>query len=309
MNTMTTAAVRRAPSSAADSKRRKSRVPLAWLRKKSALIGYLLTGSVLYAGWVGRAERNITAAHGLGYTLGIVGALMMLTLLLYPLRKRIRFLKFLGSTRRWFYWHMVLGIAGPVLILFHSNFALGSLNSRIALYCTLLVAVSGMVGRYLYSRIHNGLYGRKKTLQALVRNMEESMDQLSKSGGDLIDEIRTRLTELDRRVLEPPQTLLQSAARPLLVSIRTRFAYFRLNWLLRKRLIARSIESQAVAAHRGRLEALTRRYLRRHLRELRGIAHLSLFERLFSYWHILHLPFFLMLVISAIVHVIAVHMY
>ncbi len=308
MDNTNTATIRSLSLDSAKSKTRQYRALFAWLRRQSALIGYLLAALITYAGWIGRAERNITAEDGLGYFLGIVGASLMAALLLYPLRKRIRFLSFLGTTRRWFFWHMVLGIVGPIFILYHSNFALGSLNSRIALYCMLLVSGSGLVGRYLYSQIHNGLYGRKTTLGSVTRKMQESIDQLSKSGG-LVKEIQEYLTELDHQVLEPPHTIPESLIRPLKMAVKTRIAYIRLNWVLRKKLIARSIESEAITKHRNHLESLTRRYLRDHLREVRSIAHLNLFERLFSLWHILHLPFFLMLCISAIVHILAVHMY
>jgi len=308
MNSATTAAVRAAPLPSDKADSREDRAQFSWLHRHSVLISYLVTALIIYVGWVSRAESNIIAEKGLGYALGIVGASLMAVVILYPLRKRISLLRFLGATRHWFFWHMVLGVVGPVLILFHSNFALGSLNSRIALYCTLLVAGSGVIGQYFYSKIHKGLHGRRLKLHSLVRKMHASMDQLSTSGG-LIKEIKEYLTVLDQQVIESPHNLLESVTRPLVMVFRTRVAYFRLSWILRRKLIARSLKSKAVAEHRDRLESLARRYLRDHLCEVRNIAHLNLFERLFSFWHILHLPFFLMLWISAIVHIVAVHMY
>ena len=41
----------------------------------------------------------------------------------------------------------------------------------------------------------------------------------------------------------------------------------------------------------------------------RRVAEFESCERLFSAWHILHMPLFVMLVIVGIVHVIAVHVY
>jgi hypothetical protein len=46
-----------------------------------------------------------------------------------------------------------------------------------------------------------------------------------------------------------------------------------------------------------------------YLTAARHAAQFSVYERLFSLWHILHVPFVFMLVISGVVHVIAVHMY
>ena len=39
------------------------------------------------------------------------------------------------------------------------------------------------------------------------------------------------------------------------------------------------------------------------------VAQFSFYERLFALWHVFHLPIFFMMVISALVHVLAVHMY
>lgn len=49
--------------------------------------------------------------------------------------------------------------------------------------------------------------------------------------------------------------------------------------------------------------------LKGYLRELQDVAQFRAYERLFSLWHVLHVPFVFMLVFSAIVHVVAVHMY
>jgi hypothetical protein len=70
------------------------------------------------------------------------------------------------------------------------------------------------------------------------------------------------------------------------------------------------------AAQRGwapqdvrRLTGFAGRMLREYLRELQDVAQFRSYERLFSLWHVLHVPFVIMLAFSAVVHVIAVHMY
>ncbi|MBK6350536.1 MAG: hypothetical protein IPF50_12395 [Proteobacteria bacterium] len=96
----------------------------------------------------------LSPQSGLGYALGIAGGSAMLLLLLYPVRKRMPNARYLGSTRAWFRLHMTLGIFGPALILFHSNFSLGATNSNVALVCMLIVSGSGLFGRYFYGHIH-----------------------------------------------------------------------------------------------------------------------------------------------------------
>src|SRR5215831_7463863 len=123
--------------------------------------------ALLAVGYWFPTERYISPQRGIGYALGIVGGSAMLVLLLYPLRKRLRWMSFMGSTKHWFQTHMVLGIVGPLLILYHCTFTTGATNSNVALICMLVVSGSGLFGRYFYSRIHNGLYGSKATLADL----------------------------------------------------------------------------------------------------------------------------------------------
>ena len=117
-------------------------------RKSNAFYGYAATILALELGWLLRDSELTSAKSGAGYWLGIIGASMMLMLLLYPLRKRIRALRILGKTAFWFKTHMILGIVGPVLVLYHSNFQLGSFNSQVALFCMLLAAIYGIQRLY-----------------------------------------------------------------------------------------------------------------------------------------------------------------
>ena len=84
----------------------------------------IAVAGALAFGWLGREEQHLSPEEGTGYWLGIAGAVTMLMLLLYPLRKRIKALRHLGSVKSWFRAHMLLGILGPTLILFHANFGL-----------------------------------------------------------------------------------------------------------------------------------------------------------------------------------------
>ncbi len=129
--------------------------PLVWTTVVAAL---------LYWGLHAHLERYITPHRGFGYSLGIVGGSMMALLLIYSARKRAAWLSWIGTIPAWFQIHMVLGVVGPILILFHCNFHLGASNSNVALICMLLVAGSGVVGRYIYTRLHARMDGHQDTL-------------------------------------------------------------------------------------------------------------------------------------------------
>lgn len=273
-----------------------------------AALGYGFCALMIYAGYMFRHLMPIDAGKGIGYALGIIGGTLMLMIFIYPLRKRWRWMRHIGATKYWFRAHMMLGVIGPVVILYHSNFQLGSTNSRVALYCTLLVAGSGVIGRYIYAQIHNGLYGRKASLKQLTGRMQQSAAQMS-AADQFISGMRETLLELDDRVTTPPESFVESFIRPVKMAFLTRWLYYRLSWDLNKRLIARKAISPAVEEHGDRLLELTRSFLRQHLTQIRRVAQFGFYERMFSWWHIVHVPLLFLMLASAIIHVLAVHMY
>jgi hypothetical protein len=272
------------------------------------LFSYVSVSLVLYLGWLSRGEQILTAESGLGYALGIIGGSMMLLLLLYPLRKQARFMRNIGPVKYWFRMHMTFGVLGPVCILYHCDFQLGSMNSNVALFCMLTVASSGLVGRYLYMNIHNGLYGSKSNLDELRRDAEVIKQQLA----DRVEFAPILLEQLDsfeQQAFETNSNVLLRTLRKLFIG----FSVWRLRMALRRH-IRTEIHKQAAMGRfpNTELRALNRS-LRQHvsarLESVRKIASLGLYERLFSAWHLLHFPLFLMLVLSGVVHVFAVHIY
>jgi hypothetical protein len=238
-----------------------------------------------------RDELYFSPEGDLGYALGIFGTGCMLLLLGYSLRKRVRALAALGSVRSWFQFHMVLGLVGPTAILFHCNFQVGSVNSGVALACVLLVAGSGLVGRFLYPRIHHGLSGRRATLAERRAELEGRRGALAgalASAPGLAPEL---------------QRFEASALAPA--------AGFARAWqlaLLGQR--ARRVRAQARRALRrgpGRRSAL--REVGAYVRSVRQVARFRSYERVFALWHALHLPLCVLLFTAAAVHVVAVNMY
>ena len=62
-----------------------------------------------------------TPGDDVGYYLGLVGGVIMLLLLTYPLRKYLHSFRNWGVVRHWFSFHMIMGVVGPVLVLAHSK--------------------------------------------------------------------------------------------------------------------------------------------------------------------------------------------
>lgn len=277
-------------------------------RKWGVALAYAAVLLAIWVGWTIQDLRLITPSEGLGYWLGITGASFMLLLMLYPLRKRARFLRNAGPVGLWFRIHMILGILGPVLVLFHSNFNLGSINSKVALICTIVVATSGVVGRYLYSKIHNGMYGQRVTFESVRQQIEES-HQSSSSMAPLVPLINDQLIEIEDGTLAVKDTIAASVAQAVAVSFRLIGTRLLLRHQIKKKIVLLAKTSAVIDSNQKRLRRSSYKYLDYRLSVLRKFAQLRAAERLFSWWHIVHYPLFMVLLVAAIVHVIAVHMY
>ena len=247
---------------------------------------------LLQWGWNVREETYFTPASGPGYGLGIAGTAMMVALLLYSLRKRLAFMSSWGPLQRWFTIHMMLGILGPVAILFHANFRLGSSNSTVALACVLTVATSGLVGRFIYPKVNHSLFGRRATLTELRIAAEKRRGPL---GGVLADcpPLRRELARFEASALAFGPGA-RSPWRVALFGGATR------------RARRRSLH----ALKRSRLDSAQRvRAVNAYLDAVRRVAEFAVYERIFSLWHAFHLPLCVVLFTAATIHVIAVHMY
>jgi len=272
-----------------------------------ALVFYALCALVIYLGWRVRDQNYISAEFGLGYTLGIIGTTLMALLFLYPVRKRVRAFRNLGPVSAWFRVHMLFGVIGPILVLFHSNFRLGSFNSKTVLFATLIVSFSGFFGRYFYARIHHGLYGRKASLEELQRSFLDIRDKES-AFAQILPTIMAELTRVERPLLSPAGKLYAGVGEAMLTGFTTRWAYLRVWFKLDHALDLAAASSPLVARERHRLRRNCLRYVATRLRKLRSYAQFVMFERLFSIWHLVHYPLFLVLGIAVVVHIFAVLM-
>ena len=251
---------------------------------------YTFNLGIIFALWWGLSQRQnnlISAEFGLGYALGIVGGILMLLLLIYPLRKRVRFISRLGSVKFWFRTHMLFGVLGPVFILFHSNFNGGSLNSTIAMICMLTVAGSGLIGRFLYARIHHGLYGshiQMKELQSEANKVENILRM------EVEDEsLKRSLHTYSEDVFEKSRGVLSSIALFISMQLKTRIEFsrelFKFDSEMRNKLEKGEWMQSDYDVHKKVVYKLLKDYFR----SIRKTASYRVSERLFALWHLLHL--------------------
>jgi len=263
--------------------------------------------ALLLLAWLIGRSGAYTSGSQVGYALGLCGGVMMLLLFLYPLRKHVRFMHAWGANRYWFAAHMLFGILGPLFILMHSTFRIGSLNAGVALATMLLVAGSGIVGRFIYTRLHHGLYGERARLQELQAQLKAESHALRASLPHA-PAVEGLLAQFEAVALEPRGGLLAKAWRFLTLGLRASRFESRAMRELRSALRT-AHRAQADPEQLARQAVRAKRAIRAYLASLQRIAQFSAYERMFSWWHVLHVPLVYMLVLSAIAHVVAVHIY
>ncbi len=277
----------------------------------SAISSFAFFIAAAFAVYVGRnasVHEWIVPESGLGYGLGIAGGVMMLMLLLYPLRKKSRFMRNWGGVKHWFRAHMIMGVVGPVLVVYHSNFSLGSMNSNVALVSMLTVAASGLVGRYLYTKVHRGLYGREVTLKELRQGLEANMGR-SASVLSYAPALCKTLLEYDKEMLQERGGAFERFGHFILSVPGSWWMRLKLGMRLRRALKEAAVQGKWSSSEAKERERAASEHLGEHFSAAAAMAAFGFYERTLALWHLFHFPLFIMLVLTAVVHVIAVHMY
>jgi hypothetical protein len=243
------------------------------------------------------SQRPYSALHGaykpsgfIGHGVGIVGSALMLIMLLYSARKRLRIMQKLGDIRYWLNYHIWMGLAGPVLVIFHTTFKFGGIVA-VSFWSMVGVALSGILGRYLYMQIPRSIGGQELS----VRELEELNRFLQK---ELQEKYRVDETTLE---------LIQEAAGEEHVAgtggvkAMWKLMIEDLTLTFKLREIRRSLRQAGITgAHLT--EAM--RIAKRKVKLRRRIAFLATAESLLHHWHIIHRPFAVVMIIIMFVHVI-----
>jgi hypothetical protein len=282
--------------------------PPAKRRRVSDLVLYAVLGLLILGARAFTQLGYFRSGDEVGYWLGVSGGTMMLLLLLYPVRKYFRFTYRWGKVKWWFLAHMLLGVGGPLLILVHSTFRLGSVNAAVALFSMLVVAGSGIVGRFLYLRIHRGLHGEKNSLVELQKRAGLAEGEVQ-SRFRFAPEVARHLMQFESEALAGKPGLANAFRRVIWLPIRQRIVYQACMRELDRHLRLIAKEHAWTRGQFRRRRDKVHRTARNYLRCVARIAQLSAYERLFALWHVLHAPFVYLLALTAGFHVFAVHAY
>jgi hypothetical protein len=112
----------------------------------------ILAITALYVTAYLQASAFPTASSLVGHGIGILGfILMLMTATLYSIRK-LRTDARWGNMAAWLRFHMVTGLVGPYMVLLHTAMRFKGL-AGLAMLLTVIVVVSGLIGRYIYTAV------------------------------------------------------------------------------------------------------------------------------------------------------------
>jgi hypothetical protein len=229
---------------------------------------------------------GVPAASSLfGHSLGILGfTLMFMTETLYTLRKRSRSARW-GRVSSWLNFHIVTGLVGPYLVLLHSSWKFNGL-AGIVMLMTLVVVISGFIGRYIYTAIPRNVDGLEIESGELQRRIYAL--ELEINGW-----IRAR-PALSKQMLNFA-TVSLSTPTPGINNPFGNLSYRWSVWNIQRKLDA---ESRAQIMQLAELVKRQRDFTRQRVS-------LAQARRLMALWHTLHVPIGLALFTAAFIHIVA----
>jgi len=285
-----------------------ARVRMAGISSLLFLIGIAVYGANYYT--LPLEDRPYSPKHELlkpsgliGVNLGILGTALFIIIFLYALRKVVPWLGRIGTAKHWMDFHVIAGVSAPFVIAFHASFKFRGI-AGIGFWFMVAVAVSGVVGRYLYNKIPRTVTAAELSLSELQKNEAELSLALSSQSIYTHDELE--------HVLQVPTPDHVRRIGPLLALFEM-FAFdFRMPFQLAA-LRRASTGFGGSLASLGGLFAVQNKEVERVVRLVRQKASLSrrlIFlnqtQRVFHLWHVIHRPFSYAFAVLAIMHIVVV---
>ncbi|HUK64691.1 MAG TPA: hypothetical protein VLV15_15225, partial [Dongiaceae bacterium] len=230
----------------------------------------------------------------IGLALGVAAFAFFLFLWLYPLRKKYRWLAWTGAVGSWLRVHILAGLVVPLFAAVHAGWRFDGLIG-LGYLSMLLVAISGVVGRYLYVRIPRSRSGLELTHDEVASERRALLTRIAAATGDDPKQVERMLVsdEQSYEGLGPLASLQRMIADDM----------------TRGRVVAQL--KRRLATPRPGAPPLDRKELgavlalaRRELALAQQLRMLDATRRVFGLWHVVHRPFAIMAFIAVLVHVV-----
>ena len=253
-------------------------------------------------------KRGLSPKHVLlkpsgtiGLHLGMFGFFLFLLIYLYPIRLRWAWLGRQGSSRHWLDFHVLLGLIAPLIITFHSAFKFSGL-AGVAYWIMVFVALSGLVGRYIYGQI-------PRTLNFAELSFKEGQEQ----GAKLAEQLKNLgiLSVRDIYGLLHLPGMRQAEQMSLLSALFEMMVFdfifpFRV-WRLRQKMLwSHGRWWSLVGFGAGQNVPLERAISLAKEQALlsKKVMFLSKSQQMLKLWHVIHRPFSYSFALLAMIHVI-----
>jgi len=266
-----------------------------------ALVAISLAGAGYYTAPLGVRVRHplhawLRPSGTIGQAAGIVAFCIFIFLWLYPLRKRFKSLAWTGSVGRWLDVHVTAALLLPLLLAIHAAWRFEGVIG-LGYTAIMLVCASGVVGRYLYTRIPRALSGVELTRDEVLSQRSTLVERISATTGLTRDVVERTLKSQDTGSAESAigRSMLNLVGGDLIRWRRTR--------QLKRRWI-----SLAPAGRRPSSRSLDEavRLAARELALAQQMKLLGATHRVFRWWHVAHRPIALTALIAVIIHVVVV---
>jgi hypothetical protein len=266
-----------------------------------ALCGFVI-GLLTFNGWnyydttiASRAFRSdyqtMKPSGVFSHGLGIAGSLMIIIGVgSYSFRKRINRLRSFGVLANWLHFHIILCLLGPIFIIYHTTFKSGGI-AAITLWTMHSVAASGIIGRFLYQHIPRNLNGTQLTMEEIDAEMKKMTELLQKYPVGIF---LSQTIDKTFAGFQPPRTFWQT----IVTIIRLEKSKIQVRGKIREILSWNKIAPEAAMPLKH--AALERAGL------IQKTFVLGQVERFFHGWHLVHLPFTIIMFITLIAHVVVV---
>lgn len=281
------------------------RLAAAWALAAAFILAIGVYGFDYYT--LSAANRPFSPKHALlrpsgaiGIKLGMLGVGLFSVIYLYYFRKRWKWLARIGVNRHWLDFHIVLGVTAPIIIAFHAAFKFRGI-AGMAFWIMFAVALSGIVGRYLYAQIPRHLNAAELTWQ------------------ELQDEQLALANQLAAQKVFPSARLIAAFHVPSVEMVKHKSAIGAIVWMLMLDLArpfrVASLRRQVLgfggillslggflrSSHED-LESVVR-IARQQAALSKRMVFLARTQEVFQLWHVVHRPFSYAFVVLAILHI------
>lgn len=238
------------------------------------------------------SNHNVLKPSGMiGHGLGIIGTFMLiLGVTSYMIRKRKPKLVGFGYLKHWLEFHIFLCSVGPILILYHTAFKFGGIVS-VSFWSMTAVVFSGVVGRFIYVQIPRSIQGNELEIED-INTMSANLTAKLKSEFGINGKFSERLESISFA----HQYENSSLGKSIILIIKD---YFQSLSLLRK--IYNEIDNMNIAKRKAKR---VKNLVKSKIVFQRKIGMLKAMQKFLKYWHILHLPFAIIMFVIMFIHVI-----